>query len=95
VLSIVYLARRSNLSIIDELVYMGLQVWEVLSVPEVLHICEHHKIDAVVIATDVNDAELAEVRSKWITLRPQPFASATQIFWELRQLLDKTGTVIQ
>jgi hypothetical protein len=61
VISIVYLCALAPSRMASDLVMAGYKVWEALEVSEVLFLCEHHKIDAVVIAPDVEDQELVKL----------------------------------
>jgi hypothetical protein len=47
----------------------GYDVYEALAVSEVLFICERHKIDAVVIAADVEDPDIIETRLQHVTFK--------------------------
>jgi hypothetical protein len=54
-MSLVFLCKEAPNRIADDLMMAGYQVYETLAVSEVLYLCEHHKIDAVVIAADVEE----------------------------------------
>jgi len=50
VISLVYLCKQAPSRLASDLIMAGYQVYDALAVSEVLYLCEHHKIDAVVIA---------------------------------------------
>jgi len=64
----------------------GYTVWEALAVSEVLYLCEQKNVDVVVIAPDVEDADLVEVQMRRTTLTLKPGATAKDVMWELAQL---------
>ena len=65
---------------------MALGFFEALEVSEVHHLCEHERIDAVVIGADREDPDVIEVQLRLTTLRLKPEATAKDIVWELSQL---------
>jgi hypothetical protein len=85
-ISIVYLAPRSHTDLVDDLLIAGIQVWEAISVAEVLHLCEYQAVRAVLIASDFNDPELAELRTREITLQLKPDATVQDIVGQLTTL---------
>lgn len=95
VISIVYLAARAHTSVIDELRFAGIRVWEALSVQEVIDLASTHQVDAVVIAAEVQNQNLDPIRSGWITLSPPPFAIGEEIATKLRDVLRKRRGSIQ
>jgi hypothetical protein len=79
----------------DELSTAGYQVFEALAVSEVLYLCEHHNVDAVVIAADVEDPDVIEAQLRHITLRLKPLASAKDLIWELENLFGRKSSAVQ
>jgi len=92
---IVYLTTRAPSRLADDLLRAGHRAWECLSVSEVLYICEQEWIDAVVIAPDVEDADLVEAQLRHVTIRLQPEASAKDLVWELSQLFPPMSATVQ
>ena len=86
VLSLVYLTTRAPSDMASDLTLAGYTVWEALAVSEVLYLCEQHDIDVVVIAPDVEDAEIVEVQMRRTTLTLKPGATAKDVVWQLAQL---------
>lgn len=70
----------------SDLMLAGYAVWEALAVSEVLYLCEHQNIDVVVIAPDVDDADVIEVQMHRTTLTLKPGATTKDVMWELAQL---------
>ncbi len=83
---IVYLAVSAPTVLAEQLTRSGHIVWEALSVSEVLYLCEHHTIDAVVIAPEVEDADVVEVQFRRVTITLERKATAADVIWELSQL---------
>jgi hypothetical protein len=86
VLSLVYLTTRAPSEMASDLMLAGYAIWEALAVSEVLYLCEHHNIDVVVIAPEVEDADIVEVQMRRMTLTLKPGAAAKDVMWELAQL---------
>jgi hypothetical protein len=55
----------------------------------VLYLCEHYKIDAVVIAADVEDPDAIEAQMRHICLKLKPNATVKDVMWELENLFGK------
>jgi hypothetical protein len=91
--SIAYLAARSHTPTVDALMNQGFRVWEALSVSEVLYLCEHEVIDIVVIAAEVTDPEIKELKARRITLQLGPDTEISALLWELGQLFPNGGQV--
>ncbi len=85
-LSLVYLTNRAPSALASELMLTGYTVWEAIAVSEVLYLCEHHNIDAVVIAPEVEDTDIIEVQTRRMTLTLKPGATAKDVMWELAQV---------
>jgi hypothetical protein len=79
----------------DELSTAGYQVFEALAVSEVLYLCEHHNVDVVVIAADVEDPDVIEAQLRHITLRLKALASAKDLIWELENLFGRESSAVQ
>ena len=93
--SLVYLTHRAPSEFTDQLTAAGYQVWEALSVSEVLHLCEHHEIHAVVIAAKRRDDAVLPIKLKQITISLEPHATAADLIWELEQFFPRKETPIQ
>ena len=85
-LSLVYLTGRAPSELASELTLAGYTVWEALAVSEVLYLCEHHNVDVVVIAPDFEEADVAEVQIRRMTLTLKQSATAKDVVWELARL---------
>lgn len=85
-LSLVYLTDRAPSEMASDLTLAGCTVWEALAVSEVLYLCEHQNIDVVVIAPEVEDADVVEVQMRRMTLTLKPGATAKDVMWQLAQL---------
>ena len=64
----------------------GHHVFEALAVSEALYLCEHEKVDVIVIGPDIDDPDLAEAQLHYLTIRLRPEASAKELIWELSNL---------
>jgi hypothetical protein len=94
--SVVYLTNRAPAKLTDHLIVAGHRVWECLSVSEALYLCEQHWIDAVVIAAEVEDADVVEAHLRHFTIRMKPEATAKELIWELSRMFpEHTRTTIQ
>ncbi len=78
-LSLVYLTTRAPSKMASDLMLAGYTVWEALAVSEVLYLCERQNIDVVVIAPDVEDADVVEVQMRRMTLTLKPGATAKDV----------------
>ncbi len=70
-------------------------MYEALDVSEVLHLCEHRQIDAIVIAPDVEDKEAIERQLRRITLKLKDDARAADVVWELENLFGRKDAAVQ
>jgi hypothetical protein len=93
--SIVYLTNRAPAKLTDDLILAGHRAWDCLSVSEALYLCEQHWIDAVVIAAEVEDADVVETHLRHFTIRMKPEATAKELIWELFQLFPNKAATIQ
>jgi predicted Fe-Mo cluster-binding NifX family protein len=71
----------------------GHQVLEALSVSEVLHLCEHRHVDAVIIAPDVGSHGVQEVTTRHITVRLTPQTTVQELAWELSLLFPRRDII--
>ena len=76
-----------------ELTLAGYSVWEALSVSEVLHLCEHQRIDVVVVAAGIQ-ANLSGIGTHNITIQLKPQATVADVMWELLQLFADRATAV-
>ena len=79
----------------EALIRAGYQVYEAFAVSEVLYLFEHHKIDAVVIASDVEEPDLIEAQLRCICLKLKPNATAKDVIWEIVSLFGKQSQTVQ
>jgi hypothetical protein len=93
--SVVFLTNRAPAPPIGDLMMAGHRAWECLSVSEALYICEREWIDAVVIASEVEDPDVVQAQLRHITIRLKPEASAKDLIWELSNLFPARTTSIQ
>jgi hypothetical protein len=64
-------------------------------VSEVVFLCEQHRVDAVIIAAEVEGGELIEKRLRGTVMRLKSNANAAYVDWELAQLFPKKDVRIQ
>lgn len=93
--AVVLLSSTSPLKLATELEAFGHRVWEALAVSEVLFLCEHHKIDAVIISHDVEQGDVIEKQLRGIVMRLKASADATYIDTELSSLFPGRTVSIQ
>jgi hypothetical protein len=93
--SLVYLTTRLPSQILNDLETAGYEVFEALEISEVWHLCEHQKIDAVVIAPDVEDQHQVEIQIRQPTIRMTRKTSAKDILWELSTLFPDAKQRVQ
>ena len=92
-ISLVYLTDVAPSAMAGELTLAGYSVWEALSVSEVLHLCAHQRIDAVVVAAGVQ-TNLNDIETHHITIQLRPQAAVADVMWELAQLFPKGNTAV-
>jgi hypothetical protein len=95
VASIVVLSIVSPSKLGAELELFGHHVWEALSLSEVLFLSEQHRVDAVIIAAEVEGGELIEKQLRGTVMRLKSNADAAYVDWELAQLFGKKDVRIQ
>jgi len=94
VASLVLLTTRSPSRLANDLTLAGYRVFAALEVAEVLHLCETEDVDVVVIAPDVEDADMIEAQMRRMTIKLKSEATAKELVWQLFQLFpDKTARV--
>jgi phosphoribosylamine-glycine ligase len=74
--SIVYFTSRAPSKIGEDIIAAGYEVFEALEISEVMHLCEHEKIDMVVIASDIEDQDMVEAQLRRITIKMKPGSTA-------------------
>ena len=90
-ISVALLSTRAPSRMATDLEQAGYRVFEALDVSEVLHLCEHHNIDAVVIGADIDEPDVIEVQLRRITIKLKADATVKDLVWELSNLFpDKT-----
>ena len=92
---VVYLSNESPSSMASELSCAGYKVWEAESVSEVLYLCEHDQVDAVVIGPDVEDQEFIERQLRQITLKLTNKTRSADVIWELSNLFRSPSLRVQ
>jgi hypothetical protein len=95
VASLVYLCTQAPSRMASDLMMCGYEVYEALAVSEVLYLCEHHKIDAVVIAADVEEPDVIEAQMRHICLKLKRHATVKDVIWELEKLFGRTKSAVQ
>lgn len=93
--SLVHLTTRVPSRLASDLEWAGYQVFEALEVAEVLHLCEHQHIDAVVIGADVRDEDLIELQTREMTIQLKSEATIKDLIWELTNLFPDKAMKIQ
>lgn len=95
VIYVVYLSNESPSSMASDLSCAGYKVWEAESVSEVLYLCEHDQVDAVVIGPDVEDQDFIERQLRQITLKLTNKTRASDVIWELSNLFRSHSCRVQ
>jgi len=95
VIYVVYLSNESPSRIASDLTCAGCKVWEATSVSEVLYLCEHDQVDAVVIGPDVEDQEFIERQLRQITFKLTEKTRAADLIWELSNLFGSHSASVQ
>ena len=95
VIYVVYLSNESPSSIASDLSCAGYKVWEAGSVSEVLYLCEHDQVDAVLIGPDVEDQEFIERQLRQLTLKLTDKTRAADVIWELSNLFRSASSRVQ
>jgi hypothetical protein len=85
-ISVVYLSNQSPSQLADGLIANGFQVWEALSVSEVLYLLEHEAVNVVVISPEVADKEVVSVQLTNITIKLEADAKLQDVIWELSNI---------
>ena len=93
--SLVYLTTRLPSQVSDDLQSAGYDVFEALEISEVWFLCEHQKIDLVVIAPDVEDQDKVEIQLRQPIIKMKPETSAKNILWELSNLFPNGTQQVQ
>jgi hypothetical protein len=91
VASLVYLTSHLNSKLADDLRLAGHRVFEARDVSEALYLCERQRVDAIVIAPDIDDPDLAEAQLHHITIRMK--GSVHDLIWELSRLFPDKATI--
>jgi hypothetical protein len=91
--SLIVLTSRSNSKLADELTLAGHRVFESQTVSEALYHSERQRVDAIVIAPDIDDPDFAEAQLHHITIRMK--GSAKDLIWELSRLFPDKAPSIQ
>lgn len=79
----------------EQLEAAGVRVFEALSVSEVLHLCEHHEIDVVIVAPEIEEPDLVDVQLRRATMKLKPGAKAAEVVWELSNLFPSRPSTLQ
>jgi hypothetical protein len=93
--SIVYFTTHAPTRLGEALLARGYQVFEALSISEVLYVCEHHNIAVILIAHDVEHFGLDEITSRYLTIQLKPAATERDVLWELSLLFQKGSRPVQ
>lgn len=93
--SLVYLTTRSPSKLGDQLTLAGYRVFEALAISEVLYLQARENIDAVIIGSDVAEAEEKARQLRGTILRLNPEATAANVQWELSLLFPSGNGSVQ
>ncbi len=93
--SLVYLTTRLPSQVSDDLQMAGYQVFEALEISEVWFLCEHEKIDVVVIAPDIEDPDQIEIQLRQPAIIMKRETTAKDILWELSNLFPNATPNVQ
>jgi hypothetical protein len=77
---------RAPSRLAQEVSLAGHKVFEAFAVSEALYVCERERVDVIVIASDIEDPDLAEAQLHHITIKLKPEATTKDILWELSTL---------
>ena len=58
-------------------------------------LCEQHRVDAIVIAAEIESGELIEKQLRGTVMRLKPNTDAAYVDWDLSQLFPKKNITIQ
>lgn len=78
----------------EELRDLSVAVYEAIATSEVLNICEHEEVDAVVILPGVQSKGVREVQQRFICFVLDHTATPAELLWELSNL-KSTSTSVQ
>lgn len=92
--SLILLSTQAPSPLAGDLNRAGYRVFEALAVSEVLHLCEHQEIDAIVIAADVVAPEVIEAQRRRTTIRLKAETTFKDLVWELSLLFPPASSVI-
>ena len=92
--SLILLSTQAPSPLADDLNRAGYRVFEALAVSEVLHLCEHQEIDAIVIAAGVDAPDVIEVKMKRTTIQLKTETTVKDLVWELSMLFPPANSVI-
>lgn len=94
VASLIYLTTRAPSQLAREVRAVGHRIFEVVSVTEVLYLCETEDVDAIVIGADVEGLDLIEAQMRRVTIKLKPKTTIRDLIWELSHLFpDGTARV--
>jgi hypothetical protein len=93
--SLVYLTTHLPSQVSDDLQRAGCEVFEALEISEVWYLCEHQRIDVVVIAPDIEDQDKVEIQLTHNTIKMKPETNAKDVLWELSNLFPDATPHIQ
>lgn len=84
--SFVYLKNDSSRGLAGELATSVYKVYEALSVAEAVWLCTQQHLGTIVVASNLEHSETAQLPDCFVTLRLRPDATVHQILWELARL---------
>jgi len=93
--SIVYFTSSAPSKIANDLIAAGYIVFEALEISEVMYLCEHEKIDLIVIAPDVEEPDKVEDQLRRPTVKLKPGSTAKDVLWELSNVFPDAEIRIQ
>ncbi len=85
--SLIYFTSSAPAKLTEVLTIAGYIVFEALEIAEVMYLCEHNKIDAIVVATDIEEQDVVEMRLHRTTIKLKPDSTPRDILWELSNVL--------
>lgn len=79
----------------DNLSAAGFRVFEAIEISEVMYLCEHERIDALLIGPDIEEPEVVEVQLRCVAIKLKAESTAKDVLWELSNLFPDAKHQVQ
>jgi hypothetical protein len=93
--SLVYFTSHTPARLSGVLITAGYTVFEALEIAEVMYLCEHEKVDAIVIGSDIEEQDKVEIQLKRTTIKLKAETTPSDILWVLSNSLPVEGGRVQ